>query len=51
MTFFRECEAFEKIAKGIIPELFKNQDAGETIRMWISGCATGEERIRSPSFC
>ena len=43
MTFFRECEAFEKIAKGIIPELFKNQDAGETIRMWISGCATGEE--------
>jgi len=50
MTFFRECEAFEKIAKGIIPELFKDQDAGETIRMWISA-ARPKRRIRSPSFC
>ena len=41
-TFFRDAEAFEKIAKDIIPGLFK-ADVGETIRVWISGCATGEE--------
>jgi hypothetical protein len=50
MTFFRECEAFEKIAEDITPELFKDQDAGETIRMWISA-ARPKRRIRSPSFC
>jgi hypothetical protein len=50
MTFFRECEAFEKIAKGITPELFKDQDAGET-----SGCGFWAARpaksvsVRHPS--
>ena len=42
-TFFRDSEAFEKIARDVIPELFKDQAANETIRVWVSGCATGEE--------
>ncbi|HZR62810.1 MAG TPA: chemotaxis protein CheB [Xanthobacteraceae bacterium] len=42
-TFFRDGEAFEKIAKEVIPDLFKDQAADETIRVWVSGCATGEE--------
>jgi two-component system, chemotaxis family, CheB/CheR fusion protein len=42
-TFFRDTEAFEKLAKSVIPELFKGENVDETIRVWISGCATGEE--------
>jgi two-component system, chemotaxis family, CheB/CheR fusion protein len=42
-TFFRDAEAFEKIAKEIIPNLFKDRPTEETIRVWVSGCATGEE--------
>jgi two-component system CheB/CheR fusion protein len=42
-TFFRDPEAFNKIAKNVIPELFKSKDPEDTIRIWVSGCATGEE--------
>ncbi len=42
-TFFRDTEAFEKIAREVIPELFKATDLDDTIRIWVSGCATGEE--------
>src|SRR5436190_3458525 len=42
-TFFRDAEAFEKIAKDVIPELFETKRPEETIRVWVSGCATGEE--------
>jgi two-component system, chemotaxis family, CheB/CheR fusion protein len=42
-TFFRDSEAFDKLAKQIMPQMFKNKQADETIRVWVSGCATGEE--------
>jgi two-component system, chemotaxis family, CheB/CheR fusion protein len=42
-TFFRDSEAFEKIAKNVLPQLFEDKHADDTIRVWISGCATGEE--------
>ncbi len=42
-TFFRDAASFEKIAQQIMPELFKNKGTDETIRIWVSGCATGEE--------
>jgi len=42
-TFFRDSEAFEKIAKNVIPQLFEDKETAETIRIWVSGCATGEE--------
>jgi two-component system CheB/CheR fusion protein len=42
-TFFRDAEAFEKIARDVIPELFKTRETEDTIRVWASGCATGEE--------
>jgi two-component system CheB/CheR fusion protein len=41
-TFFRD-EAFEKVANEIIPKLFNGREPDETIRIWVSGCATGEE--------
>jgi two-component system CheB/CheR fusion protein len=31
------------LEKAIIPELFKDKGAGDNVRIWIPGCATGEE--------
>jgi two-component system CheB/CheR fusion protein len=42
-TFFRDSEAFDKLAQNVIPDLFKNREADQTVRIWVSGCATGEE--------
>lgn len=42
-NFFRDAEAFECIEKNIIPNLFKNKQPDDPIRIWIAGCSTGEE--------
>jgi two-component system CheB/CheR fusion protein len=42
-TFFRDSEAFELLARDIVPALFQGKEVDETIRIWVSGCATGEE--------
>ena len=42
-TFFRDGEAFQKLAEDVLPELFKDKAADETVRVWVPGCATGEE--------
>ena len=42
-TFFRDADAFEKLAALVIPRLFEDRGAADTIRVWIPGCATGEE--------
>ena len=42
-TFFRDGEAFANLAAHVLPELFKNKSPDGTIRVWISGCASGEE--------
>src|SRR5688572_6296281 len=41
--FFRDPEAFEALATKIIPQLYKRPPSAGPIRIWISGCATGEE--------
>ena len=42
-TFFRDTNAFEKLAALVIPRLFDNKGVSDTIRVWVAGCATGEE--------
>jgi two-component system CheB/CheR fusion protein len=42
-TFFRDGDAFEALAQHVLPELFKGRKPEDTIRVWVSGCATGEE--------
>ena len=42
-TFFRDAEAFEVIIKDVLPQIFTGKNPEETIRVWVSGCATGEE--------
>ena len=41
--FFRDTEAFASIENRIIPELMKARAPGEPLRVWVAGCATGEE--------
>ena len=41
--FFRDPEAYSKLASTVLPELFKRARRGETLRIWVPGCATGEE--------
>lgn len=42
-AFFRDPEAFDSLANDILPRLFKNRRPEDTIRIWVPGCATGEE--------
>jgi two-component system, chemotaxis family, CheB/CheR fusion protein len=42
-TFFRDTSAFEKLAALVIPRLFDDKGVSDTIRVWVPGCATGEE--------
>ncbi|MET3113557.1 chemotaxis methyl-accepting protein methylase [Pedobacter sp. CG_S7] len=42
-SFFRDKEPFEFIKKNIIPEILQKLKPGQEIKMWIAGCATGEE--------
>ncbi len=41
-SFFRDKEAFAALAAGL-PALFENKDAADFVRVWVPGCATGEE--------
>jgi len=42
-SFFRDPKAFEALATQVIPKLFENKTPDETVRVWVPGCATGEE--------
>jgi two-component system CheB/CheR fusion protein len=42
-TFFRDNEVFESLKTNVLPHLFQTKQPGEPIRVWIPGCATGEE--------
>ena len=42
-SFFRDPEAFKHIREKIIPKIIENLAPKEEIKVWVSGCATGEE--------
>ena len=42
-NFFRNDEAFEALERDIVPKLFKGKTAIDKVRVWVTGCATGEE--------
>lgn len=41
--FFRDPESFKALKKQVIPEVFAGKESDEQIRIWVVGCATGEE--------
>lgn len=42
-SFFRDPDAFEALSKEVIPKLFASKARDGVVRVWVPGCATGEE--------
>jgi two-component system CheB/CheR fusion protein len=41
--FFRDPEAFECLARQVLPSILRSKDASQGVRIWVAGCASGEE--------
>jgi two-component system CheB/CheR fusion protein len=42
-SFFRDPEAFASLSKEALPRLFENKPENYIFRVWVPGCASGEE--------
>jgi two-component system CheB/CheR fusion protein len=42
-NFFRDTQSFDVLCTNIFPSLVNNKAGNEGLRIWIAGCATGEE--------
>lgn len=42
-NFFRDAEPFDVLARRVIPQLFEANGPSGMVRVWVPGCATGEE--------
>jgi two-component system CheB/CheR fusion protein len=42
-TFFRDSEAFEALKSQVMPRIFEGKGQADLVRVWVPGCATGEE--------
>src|SRR5262249_52989953 len=42
-TFFRDPSSFDALAQKVIPKLYDFDEASGPLRVWIPGCASGEE--------
>ncbi len=42
-SFFRNRELWDTVEREIIPEIMDRKAAGDSVRFWVVGCATGEE--------
>ncbi|MEZ6148197.1 MAG: PAS domain S-box protein [Planctomycetaceae bacterium] len=42
-AFFRDPDTFSALANLVIPQLFEQRKEDQPIRMWVPGCATGQE--------
>ncbi|HEX8447232.1 MAG TPA: CheR family methyltransferase [Sphingomonas sp.] len=41
--FFRDAREFETLEKEVVPRMFEGKSAVDSVRVWVLGCATGEE--------
>jgi two-component system CheB/CheR fusion protein len=41
--FFREPDAWQVLADEVLPDLLAAKHTGDAVRVWVPGCATGEE--------
>jgi two-component system CheB/CheR fusion protein len=42
-NFFRDGDAWKAVEQQVVPKLFFNKRAQDEVRVWVAGCATGEE--------
>ncbi|HET7898064.1 MAG TPA: CheR family methyltransferase, partial [Flavisolibacter sp.] len=50
-NFFRDKKAFEAIEDEVLPILLKGKKADDQLRIWVAGCATGEEAYSLAILC
>ncbi|WNC95527.1 CheR family methyltransferase (plasmid) [Paraburkholderia sp. FT54] len=48
--FFRDPETFEALTQSVFPRFMGEGDTSSTLRIWVPGCATGEE-VYSIAIC
>ncbi|CAB3729795.1 CheR family methyltransferase [Paraburkholderia rhynchosiae] len=42
-SFFRDAQAFDTLAEVVLPKLLDGRGPDDAVRVWVPGCATGEE--------
>ncbi len=42
-SFFRDTDVFRVLRNRILPQILKRKPAGDSIRVWVPGCSSGEE--------
>jgi two-component system CheB/CheR fusion protein len=41
--FFRDPETWSLVSESVVPQIAAESDSGDPLRVWVAGCATGEE--------
>jgi two-component system, chemotaxis family, CheB/CheR fusion protein len=49
--FFRDEDSFEVLKAKFLPSLLAAREAGDPIRVWVAGCASGEEVYSIAILC
>jgi two-component system CheB/CheR fusion protein len=42
-AFFRDTDAFNFLSKNVLPAILEKHNPDEELKLWVAGCATGEE--------
>lgn len=50
-NFFRDNDAFAALEQDILPRIFHDKRSDEQVRIWVAGCATGEEAYSIAMLC
>jgi two-component system CheB/CheR fusion protein len=50
-NFFRDKEAFNYLEHSVLPSIFYGKRAEDQVRIWVEGCATGEEAYSIAMLC
>lgn len=50
-NFFRDKTAFAHLEEKVLPQIFQGKDSSDQVRIWVAGCATGEEAYSLAMLC
>jgi PAS domain S-box-containing protein len=50
-NFFRDSKAFTVLEEQVIPDVIKEKKGDQQLRIWVAGCATGEEAYSIGILC
>lgn len=50
-NFFRDKKPFEELERNVLPKILERKNAEDQLRIWVAGCATGEEAYSIAMIC